>query len=628
MYKSILFFCCLFFIFFTCKTDKKEFKIDQNNHSEVVNYDQDPHSFSRPEISSIKHLHLVANIDFSAKKIVAKATYTLNPDFGKELILDTKGLEISTVDLISDSSKVNTKFKFGESDSILGKALVIELNPAFSKVEINYSTTDDAAALMWIEKEQTDSKKFPYLFTQSQSIYARTWIPVPDGPGMRFTYSAEINVPQGMMAAMSANNTQNVNPSGSYKFEMNFPIPAYLLALAVGEFSFLPIGEHTGVYASASLIEKAKNEFEDLEKMLVTAENLYGKYPWGRYDVLVLPPSFPFGGMENPMLTFVTPSVIAGDRSLTSLLAHELAHSWSGNLITNSTWNDFWINEGFTTYFESRIMESLYGKEYADMLSILGYQDLQKTVQNSDSLDPLTKLHMDLQGQDPELSLGDIAYEKGKLFLRMLEEQYGREKFDSFLKAYFDKFKFQSMNASKFESFLSQNLIQNDARMLETVKKWIHTPGLPEFKPAYSFAKFNNVETQVNQFLKSRKTIGIDSKNYSTHEWLHLIRTLPVDSQKFIIKTLDNAFQLSNSGNAEIQCAWLEYVIRNGEAKQFYKTIETFLCEKGRRKFLMTLYSALVEQGQLEIAESIFQKAKKSYHPISIESIQELLAKS
>jgi leukotriene-A4 hydrolase len=628
MYKSILLFCGLVFIFFTCKTEKKDIKLVTDSSSNELNFDHDPHSFSKPEISSIKHLHLIANIDFPARKIVAKARYTLNPGFGKELILDTRGLEIKSVDLLNESSTINTKFKFGESDSILGKALVIDLNPAFSTVEINYNTTDDAAALMWIDKEQTDSKKFPYLFTQSQSIYARTWIPVPDGPGMRFTYSAEINVPKGMMAAMSANNTQNMNPTGNYKFEMNFPIPAYLLALAVGEFSFLPIGDHTGVYASPSLIEKAKNEFEDLEKMLLTAENLYGKYPWGRYDVLVLPPSFPFGGMENPMLTFVTPSVIAGDRSLTSLLAHELAHSWSGNLITNSTWNDFWINEGFTTYFESRIMESLYGKEYADMLSILGYQDLQKTVRSSDSLDPLTKLHMDLEGQDPELSLGDIAYEKGKLFLRMLEEHYGREKFDSFLKAYFDKFKFQSMNASKFEKFLTENLIHNDTKMLDAIKVWIHTPGLPEFKPSYTYAKFNNVETQVNQFLKSKKTSEIDAKNYSTHEWLHLIRTLPQDSQKFIVKTLDNAFQLSNSGNAEIQCAWLEYVIENGDAKQYYKNIEAFLCEKGRRKFLMTLYTALTEQGQIKIAETIFQKAKKSYHPISIESIEELLAKS
>ncbi|MBK7225136.1 MAG: hypothetical protein IPH96_06855 [Saprospiraceae bacterium] len=326
-------------------------------------------------------------------------------------------------------------------------------------------------ALMWIEKEQTDSKKFPYLFTQSQSIYARSWIPCPDGPGMRFTYSAEITVPKGMMAAMSAENTQKVNQEGKYKFQMNFPIPAYLLALAVGEFDFLPIGSQTGVYASPSIVSKAQEEFVDLQKMLEAAENLYGKYPWGRYDVLVLPSSFPFGGMENPMLTFATPSILAGDRSLTSLLAHELAHSWSGNLITNSTWNDFWINEGFTTYFESRIMESLYGKEYADMLSTLGYQDLQKTIQNLENNSPLSKLHLELNSQDPELSLSDIAYEKGKLFLRMLEEKYGREKFDRFLKAYFNEFQFQSMDSYKFENFLNEKLLHSDPKMQSVVKE-------------------------------------------------------------------------------------------------------------------------------------------------------------
>lgn len=616
------------FIFFACKNTKQEnTKQDNVKHTNEVKEIDDPHSFSKPKISSVKHLHLVADIDFINKKINGIAKYFLNPNFGNELILDTKELEIHEVNLVKGSEKKKVTFSFGIHDSILGKGLLIPLDPLFQEVEISYSTTKDAMALMWIEKEQTDSKKFPYLFTQSQSIYARSWIPCPDGPGMRFTYSAEITVPKGMMAAMSAENTQKVNQEGKYKFQMNFPIPAYLLALAVGEFDFLPIGSQTGVYASPSIVSKAQEEFVDLQKMLEAAENLYGKYPWGRYDVLVLPSSFPFGGMENPMLTFATPSILAGDRSLTSLLAHELAHSWSGNLITNSTWNDFWINEGFTTYFESRIMESLYGKEYADMLSTLGYQDLQKTIQNLENNSPLSKLHLELNSQDPELSLSDIAYEKGKLFLRMLEEKYGREKFDRFLKAYFNEFQFQSMDSYKFENFLNEKLLHSDPKMQSVVKEWIYEPGLPLFKPSYSNSKFLKVEEEVKVFLNSKSVQNILGAKYSTHEWLHLIRQLPVDSTNFIVKSIDSKFALRNSGNSEILCAWLEYVIKNGQTKTYAKEIEKFLRTIGRRKFLMPIYTSLQDTGNKTLAMELFEKSKSNYHPLTLESISDLFSK-
>jgi aminopeptidase N len=624
MYKSILLICGLVFIFFTCKTEKKDIKLVTDNRSNELNFDHDPHSFSKPEISSIKHLHLIANIDFPARKIVAKARYTLNPGFGKELILDTRGLEIKSVDLLNESSTINTKFKFGESDSILGKALVIDLNPAFPTVEINYNTTDDAAALMWIDKEQTDSKKFPYLFTQSQSIYARTWIPVPDGPGMRFTYSAEINVPKGMMAAMSANNTQNMNPTGNYKFEMNFPIPAYLLALAVGEFSFLPIGDHTGVYASPSLIEKAKNEFEDLEKMLLTAENLYGKYPWGRYDVIVLPSSFPFGGMENPKLTFLTPSVIAGDRSLTSLLAHELAHSWSGNLVTNATWEDFWLNEGFTTYFESRIMESLYGKEYADMLSLLGSNDLKVSMTEFGENNPLTQLKLDLKNQDPEDALSDIAYEKGKRLLRYLEERVGRDQWDLFLRSYFKEFAFKSNTTERFQKYLLEYFKELNPGIQDTINIWLYKPGLIDFIPSYTSKKFDAVDQQLSDYLKHKTLQSLHTKDWSTHEWIHFIHSLPI--QAALAEPLEQAFQLSKSENAEIASIWLIYLIKNNYGKQYLAAIDGFLTGVGRRKFVLPIFEQLIDSGLKEEAKQLFNQVKDGYHPITYNSVNELLS--
>ena len=251
---------------------------------------------------------------------------------------------------------------------------------------------------------------------------------------------------------MSASNPQIKNETGSYHFEMKQPIPSYLLALAVGDVEFKRVSNRAGIYAERTVLDSAVWEFADLEKMIHGAEELYGAYLWERYDVLVLPPSFPFGGMENPRLTFATPSILAGDRSLTSLIAHELAHSWSGNLVTNRTWNDFWLNEGFTVYFEHRIMEKLYGRDYAEMLALLSLQDLRETIQSlkDENLYADTKLKLDLAGRNPDDGVTDIAYNKGYFFLRLFEERYGRERFDSFLKHYFSSNAFKSSGHPKF----------------------------------------------------------------------------------------------------------------------------------------------------------------------------------
>ncbi|HEX5626087.1 MAG TPA: M1 family aminopeptidase/hydrolase, partial [Saprospiraceae bacterium] len=369
---------------------------------------EDPHSFSKPEISGVKHLELELKVDFDAQRIHGIARYDLHQGHGSELILDHLGLRIQEVFIESPGGLKVVKYSLDDPRPYLGSALRIPLEKETRRVHIHYSSGTDAVALQWVPRAQTHDKSGEFLFTQSQSVYARSWIPCPDGPGMRFTYRATVQVPKGMNAVMSARRVKQEPLEGLYQFEMEIPIPAYLLALAVGDFKFKAIGNRTGVYAESSILEQAAYEFEDLEKMLLAAEQLYGPYPWGRYDVLVLPPSFPFGGMENPRMTFVTPSVISGDRSLTSLLAHELAHSWSGNLVTNASWNDFWLNEGFTTYFESRIMEALYGKAYADMLSLLGIVLLRQTMEDLGWDSPLTRLKLDLKEMDPEEAMTDI----------------------------------------------------------------------------------------------------------------------------------------------------------------------------------------------------------------------------
>jgi aminopeptidase N len=607
----------LFLLVISQACNKKELK------QETI-LEEDTHSFSKPEVTKVNHLNLDLMVNFDQKIIEGTACYDLESKHGNELILDNMGLKITEVHITQNGKSEPAKFSIDTVNEILGSGIRIQLNETTQKVCVHYSTGEDAKALQWLPKEQTLSKKFPFLFTQSQSIYARSWIPCPDGPGMRFTYDAKVKIPKGMMAVMSASNVQQKSEAGIYEFSMELPIPAYLMALAVGDFEFKKIGERTGVYAEPELIEKAAKEFDVLESMLSTAENLYGPYPWHRYDVIVLPSSFPFGGMENPRMTFLTPSVIAGDKSLTALLAHELAHSWSGNLVTNATWNDFWLNEGFTTYFESRIMESIYGKQYADMLSILGLQDLKKTLNEMGEENPLTKLKLDLKDKDPEDALSDVAYEKGKALLRFLEERTGRIPFDNFLRKYFAHFKFKSNTSEGFISFLKTELLNNQPGLIDTVNAWIYKPGWINFLPSYDDQKFRSIDNQLSRIKNNDDYSKLITSNWSTHEWIYAIRKLPKDKNPERCKTLENTFHLSQR-NSEIQCCWLEYVIQNNYGPDLLNQISKFLATTGRRKYLMPVYKAMKENSMYLEAKNIFESTKDGYHPIARESVNELL---
>lgn len=321
--------------------------------------------------------------------------------------------------------------------------------------------------MQWIEASQTVGKRHPAMFSQSQAILARSWVPLQDCPLVRFTYEAKIRTKSGMMVLMSAENPTELSSDGSYSFQMKQPIPSYLMAIAAGDYQFQSISDRAGIYAEPESLAEAAKEFSDLENMIQAAENLFGPYTWEQYDLLVLPPSFPFGGMENPRLTFLTPSIIVGDQSLTSLVAHELAHSWSGNLVTNATWNDFWLNEGFTVYFERRIMEALYGKDFSDMLSVIGYGDLKEDLQDIGPENADTWLKLDLADRNPDDGLTNVAYEKGYFFLLHVEAVVGRAAFDRFLKNYFKTFAFKSVNTDQFLDFLLCDLCKGDRKQFE-----------------------------------------------------------------------------------------------------------------------------------------------------------------
>ena len=580
---------------------------------------EDLHSYAKPSQAITTHLNLELQVDFEEQVIKGMAEYNILHNKAKEIILDVKNLEVFKV-LLNGEEEAN--FHLGPNDKVHGQPLNILLNEDTKRISIFYETTKDSEALQWLSPEQTADKTDPFLFTQGQAILTRTWIPCQDSPGIRITYNAQVSVPRHLMAVMSASNVTEKTETGIYQFEMKQAIPPYLIALAIGNLEYKDIGERTGVYAEASMIDKSAYEFADMEKMLIAAEELYGPYLWDRYDVIVLPPSFPFGGMENPRLTFATPTIIAGDKSLTALIAHELAHSWSGNLVTNATWDDFWLNEGFTVYFERRIMEVLYGKDYANMLAKLGYQDLIKTIRSMGSSNKDTHLKLNLKDRNPDDGMTDIAYEKGAYFLQSIEEVVGREAFDQFLKSYFEVYKFQTISTQEFIAYLNEHLI-NQYQAAINYEDWIFGPGLPANCPQVESDKFEKVDQVLQDFLSS-KELTDEHKSWSTHEWLHFIRALPEDDSE-PMALLDDKLELSESGNAEIAAAWYEKSINNGYYKNITPQIRTFLTEVGRRKFLTPLYKALKNKDELELAKGIYSQARKNYHSVSTLTMDELL---
>jgi leukotriene-A4 hydrolase len=618
----------------------------------------DPHSFSRPDQVVVRHLGLDWTVSFEERRLGGSATlWVERRDPTAPLRLDTRGLEIEAVEAATWAAKESSlrtpnavpqlarqegvawavaPHSLGEPDPILGRALVVELPPGADLVRIRYRTGPAASGLQWLSPEQTANGTDPFLYSQSQAIHARSWIPCQDSPGVRVTYDAVVRVPhtagaEDRVALMSARRVEQADaPAGEHRFEMPQPIPAYLVALAVGRVEFESLGERSGVWAEPSVRSLAAREFADVERMMAVAEALFGPYRWERYDVLVLPPAFPFGGMENPRLTFATPTILAGDRSLVSLVAHELAHSWSGNLVTNATWEDLWLNEGFTVYIERRIVEALYGPARAEMEAMLGRQDLDEELAGL-RYPGDARLHVDLRGRDPDEGLSDVAYEKGALLLRELEESYGRAAFDPFVRKWFDAHAFTSVDGAEFEEFLARELVQVNeplpGRRAARPSAWIHEEGVPEGAPVPRSDAFAEVDAAIATLAGGGKgRVGsLPTEGWTPHQWLHFLRGLPADLPATVLAELDAAFSLTASGNAEILAQWLEVSVLRGYAAADER-LEQFLRTVGRRKFLEPLYTALLTAGRRDDAVRIYAEARAGYHPITQGSLDRLLA--
>lgn len=584
------------------------------------------HSFARPQEAVVTHLDLDLEIDFDEQRIRGRASlHITNRNGTDKLYLDARDLAVERVTL--GESDEGTTFVLGDPVEFLGQPLVIDIEPRTSVVNVDYETADGATALDWLTPAQTAGGKHPFLYTQGQAIQNRSWIPCQDNPGVRVTYRAKIKVRPGIRVVMSAQNLSREGTEGVYEFDMPQPIPPYLIALAAGDIEFRAISDRCGVYAEPGMVDKAAWEFADTEAMMQRAEALYGPYRWDRFDIIVLPPSFPYGGMENPRLTFVTPVLVAGDRSLVSTIAHELAHSWSGNLVTNATWNDYWLNEGFTTYFERRILEELYGKEYTEMQAVLGLGELEEGLASVGPDDPDTRLRNELAGRDPDDGLTWVPYEKGYLFLRMIEETVGRERWDAFLKRYFDTFAFQTMTSSAFVSYLQDELVRGHEGLAEQLRidEWVYGTGLPDNRPVFRSVAFENVGAAVQSWKRGTPARDLTTAEWSTQEWKQFIQQLPSPMTVEQMQSLDEAFGFTTGSNAEILQVWFLHAIDAGY-EPAYDAIEQYLVAIGRIWLISAIYRKLAATpAGLEMAERIYARARPGYHPLAVATVDRIL---
>ena len=593
---------------------------------------RDYHSYADVSAFRVTHLDLDVEASFADQRLsgVADLTVARVAASATRLTLDTRDLGIRQVWWRKDAATlVPLTFTLGARDPMLGAPLHIDVpadagSPDFV-VRISYQTRPQASGLQWVDASLTADKTHPFLFTQSQAIHARSWIPLQDSPQVRLTYDATIHVPRGMRAVMSAESVTNpleLAPEGVFRFRMPQAIPSYLIALGVGKLEFRATGPRTGVYAESSLVDAAAKEFAETEQMIQVSEKLFGPYRWGRYDLLILPPSFPFGGMENPRLSFITPTVIAGDRSLTALIAHELAHSWSGNLVTNATWRDLWLNEGFTVYLQGRIMRAVYGDAREAMEEALDLATLRDELATLPPPDQV--LAIDLRDRDPDDAFTQVPYIKGALFVSWLGSRFGVEEVDRFLREYFDHFQFQSIATEQFRAYFEAHLLPQKpgAVTARELDEWMLAPGLPKYAVLPHSDAFERVDVARRDWLAGNLAVdALPARQWTTHEWVHFLDGLPEKVTAAKLAELDAAYQVTATGNSEVAFSWLRVAIRN-EYAPAWPRLDHYLTSIGRRKLIKPLYEDLMKTPAGAVrARDIYSRARANYHPIAVNTL-------
>ncbi|HZR34426.1 MAG TPA: M1 family metallopeptidase [Nevskia sp.] len=586
-------------------------------------------SYANVQQLRTRHIALDLEVDFKKSELSGTATLELErlDPAVKEAVLDTQDLDIRRVETSADGEVwLKGRFTLGKSDEVLGAPLTIALPPDATRVRVTYASKPQASGLQWLPPAQTLGKKKPFMFSQSEAIHARSWIPLQDTPFVRATYEAKIRAPKALRVVMSAEMKDKPDAGGAWNFSMPQPIPSYLIAIAVGDIGFRATGKRTGVYAEPALLKKAAYEFGETERTLELMEQNFGPYRWGRYDILVLPPSFPFGGMENPRLTFATPTVITGDRMLVSLVSHELAHSWSGNLVTNASWNDFWLNEGFTEYLTYRLVDLQFGEARGNMERVLGLADLKDSMSHLDKIDwPLVRKAPAL---DPDAVFSSVPYERGALFLSWLETQYGRPAFDAFLRGWFDDHAFQSATTTQFLAYLHDKLMaQQPGKVTDAqLDAWLYQPEIPDFAVLPKSDALDKVDQARADWLAGKLPLAqLPTAQWSVHEWQHFFEGMPESATLDQVQALDARYKLSASHNAILASAWFKVAIAHGD-RAVLPAVRRYLIGVGRVRLIKPLYRELIKTTDGKAwAEKVYAQARPGYNPITQQAIERAL---
>lgn len=591
----------------------------------------DPHSHANSNEVRSTHLALDLDVDFATSRLKGRVEIRferLKADADR-LVLDSRALDVQAAEASVDGKVwTATRFVLGDNDAVLGQALTVTLPPQATRVRIRYATRPESFGLQWLKGAQTAGKKQPFLFSQSEAIHARSWIPLQDSPAVRTTYEARVKTPKGLRAVMSAEMSDAPDAAGYWTFKMPQPIPSYLIAIAVGDLAFQSTGPRTGVYAEPATLKAAAWEFADTETTVALCEKLFGPYRWGRYDLLVLPPSFPYGGMENPRLTFVTPTIITGDRQLVSLIAHELAHSWSGNLVTNATWEDFWLNEGFTEYLTFRLTEAQFGKARGDMERVIGVAELREALAQAAS-DEDRKLKRGFPSRDPDEVFSSIPYQRGALFLVYLESKFGREAFDAFLRGWFDSHAFQSATSEQFLAYLDERLLKTRPGVVTPaqIDAWVSQPAMPADAVYAVSDGLTEVDAARDRWLAGQTPItAMGAGQWTVHQWEHFFEGFPKTVTAAQLKELDAAFKLTGSGNAIIASHWYALAVGSGQVAMVQPAMTEYLGRVGRMKLISPIYRALAttDAGRIQ-ARALFAKLGPGYHPIAQQAVERIL---
>ena len=581
----------------------------------------DPHSYTDPSQGSMSHLFLDWQVDFDSHKLSGIARLDFAKAVQGPLDLDTRDLVIESV---CDAQGKPLEWEIAEPEGFMGAKMTIQRPQPIDKIEIQYSTSPNASALQWLDPQHTAGGKSPFLFSQCQPIHARSMAPLQDSPRVRFSYQAKVHVAQGLSAVMSAApGEESTDDQGMSCFEFNMPqpIPAYLLALAVGHLAARDLSPRARLYAEPATLEESAWEFAEVEQIIVAAEKVFGPYLWERFDFIVMPPAFPYGGMENPRLTFLTPTLITGDRSLVTVLAHEAAHSWTGNLVTNATMGDFWLNEGFTVWAERRILEALKDKEAVALAATIGRHDLEQEIERFGPDSPFTALENQLDGIDPDEIYSSIPYEKGFLFVTLMEQTLGREAFDDLVQRYIKHFQFQSITTSEFEAFMEAEkpglLAKIDA------EKWLRGKGIPANAPTFNSKRLEHLDMLLAGWNKGQKPDTAELESWSFAERQVFLQKLARPMSLEDCRWLDENLKLSTSGNAELRCEWIVIALVSGYPEAVEQA-KAFVMKIGRMKFLKPIYNAL-KGVDLKRAQAIFKEGADRYHPIARAGLEALL---